>query len=163
MNIWMSTYLSSIKDFYHSFWYLRSYAIPFDQCHTLQWKFHLRLGNYILQNSIFLNTWVLLALCVVPPRTSEVPSFRASLVNMASQLANCNAGAINGSCFSWCALFRKRPHTDLYMMSMMSREQLERLFSESAPPILELSEIRQWCRAKQLDDSNLQVSREAML
>ena len=41
---------------------------------------------------------------------------------------------------------------------LMSREQVEGLFCEGATPILELSEIRQWCRTKQLDDDNLQVS-----
>ncbi len=45
---------------------------------------------------------------------------------------------------------------------MVSQEELERLFCESTPPILELSEIRKWCRTKQLDDINLQVSHEAM-
>jgi hypothetical protein len=62
---------------------------------------------------------------------------------------------------SWCALFRKIYIYFAYMV-MVSQEQLEGLFCESVASILDLSEIRQWCRAKQLDDRDLQVWCEAM-
>ena len=57
---------------------------------------------------------------------------------------------------SRCALFRKKDN----LPYMVSREHLEGLFCESAPPVLELSEIRQWCGEKQLDDRDLQVKKK---
>ena len=59
---------------------------------------------------------------------------------------------------SRCALFRKKDN----LPYMVSREHLEGLFCESAPPILELSELRKRCGEKQLDDRDLQVSHAAM-
>ena len=59
---------------------------------------------------------------------------------------------------SRCALFRKKDN----LPYMVSQEHLEGLFCESAPPILELSELRKWCGEKQLDDRDLQVSHAAM-
>lgn len=42
-------------------------------------------------------------------------------------------------------------------MTMVSRDEVMALLSEGSTPILELSEIRQLCRARGLDDSSLEV------
>ena len=43
---------------------------------------------------------------------------------------------------------------------MVSGGELMTLFCDSTPPILELSEIKEWYREKQVDGSSLEVSCE---
>ena len=61
---------------------------------------------------------------------------------------------------SWCALFgviALQIEQDV-CAGMVSRDELITLFSEGSSPLLELSEIRQWCSLRGLDDAQLEVS-----
>ena len=54
--------------------------------------------------------------------------------------------------------WRMRSRCSSFRTPMVSEEQLTNLFCESTSHILTLTEIRQWCRNKELDDSDLEVS-----